>query len=107
MRAATVANRRGRVVEFSLAAFRAVHAQGRELWHDEELATLAPEAGLEPDELLEAVRDQEIKDELRGTTDHAHALGVPGFPTVVVGSEVFWGDDRLAEAAEAAAPAVS
>jgi 2-hydroxychromene-2-carboxylate isomerase len=101
MRAATVAKRRGRVVEFSLAAFRAVHARGRELWHDEQLAELAPVAGLEPDELLEAVGQQDVKDELRATTEHAHELGAPGVPTVVVGGQVFWGDDRLEEAAEA------
>jgi 2-hydroxychromene-2-carboxylate isomerase len=102
MRAVTVAKRRGRGREFSLAAFRAVHAEGRELWHDDQLATLAPVAGLEPDELLEAVAQQEIKDELRAATERAHELGAPGVPTVVIGDRVFWGDDRLDEAARVA-----
>jgi 2-hydroxychromene-2-carboxylate isomerase len=40
---------------------------------------------------------------LRAATDAAHARGVFGVPTVAVGDELFWGDDRLEEAAAAAA----
>ena len=40
---------------------------------------------------------------LREATDRAGDLGVMGVPAVVVGGEVFWGDDRLEDAAEAAA----
>jgi len=102
MRAATVAKRRGKVREFSLAAFRALHAEGRELWHDDQLAELAPAADLAPDELLALVGQQDVKDELRAVTERAHELGAPGVPTVVVGREVYWGDDRLEDAARAA-----
>jgi 2-hydroxychromene-2-carboxylate isomerase len=34
----------------------------------------------------------------RKATEEAKALGVFGSPTFVVGSEVFWGDDRLEDA---------
>ncbi len=102
MRAARVAKRRGRVVEFSLAAFRAVHADGKELWRPEEVTELAPIIGLNADELLAAVTQQDIKDELRSATEKAHELGAPGVPTVIVRGEVFWGDDRLDQAAHAA-----
>jgi 2-hydroxychromene-2-carboxylate isomerase len=40
---------------------------------------------------------------LQERTEAAIALGVPGVPTVAVGDELFWGDDRLADAAAAAA----
>ena len=43
-----------------------------------------------------------MKDALRAATEEAAARGVVGVPTVVVGDEVFWGDDRLEEAAAAA-----
>ncbi|MGH2950965.1 MAG: DsbA family protein, partial [Solirubrobacterales bacterium] len=36
-------------------------------------------------------------------TERAGDLGVRGVPTVAVGDQVFWGDDRLEQAAEAAA----
>lgn len=39
---------------------------------------------------------------LKGHTAEALARGVPGIPTVAIGSELFWGDDRLEEAAAAA-----
>jgi 2-hydroxychromene-2-carboxylate isomerase len=52
----------------------------------------AQEAGTDP--LL-------AKDTLRANTDLALSLGVFGVPTVVVGDELFWGDDRLEEAASA------
>ena len=102
MRAARVAKHRGRVVEYSLAAFRAVHAEGRELWHPEPVATLGPIIGLEPADLIGAANEQEIKDELRSATERAHELGAPGVPTVIVGQQPFWGDDRLDDAARAA-----
>ena len=102
MRAARVAKRAGTVVEFSQAAFRAVHAEGRELWNADEVAQLAPIIGLEPGELLEAANRQDLKDELRTVTEQAHEMGVSGVPTVVIGEQVFWGDDRLDEAAAAA-----
>jgi 2-hydroxychromene-2-carboxylate isomerase len=42
-----------------------------------------------------------VKDELRAVTGDAHARGVFGVPTVAVGAQLFWGDDRLEEAAAA------
>jgi 2-hydroxychromene-2-carboxylate isomerase len=38
---------------------------------------------------------------LRAATDEAIGYGVIGVPTVRVGDQLFWGDDRLEEAAEA------
>ena len=102
MRAATVACRIGREVEFSLAAFRAAHTEARDLGDPDEVAALAHHAGLEPDELMQAVARREIKDDLRAATERAHELGAPGVPAVVVEGRLFWGDDRLEEAARAA-----
>ena len=45
--------------------------------------------------------DPAVKEQLRATTDGAHELGVIGVPTVVLGEQLFWGDDRLEEAARA------
>ncbi|MGH2912612.1 MAG: DsbA family protein [Solirubrobacteraceae bacterium] len=36
---------------------------------------------------------------LREATGAAHQLGVIGVPTIAVGEELFWGDDRLQDAA--------
>ena len=39
-----------------------------------------------------------VKDGLRAATDEAAAAGVFGVPSVRVGEQVFWGDDRLEDA---------
>jgi 2-hydroxychromene-2-carboxylate isomerase len=101
MRAATVARREGKVTEFSLTAFRAMHLDRRDLTERSELVATCSEAGLDPEHVLTEIRQQDVKDELRAVTEEAHARGVPGVPTVIVGEQVFWGDDRLDEAAAA------
>lgn len=101
MRAATVAKRRGCEVEFSLAAFCVAFVDGRDLGEPREVAALASFAGLGPAELLDAVARQDVE-ELRAATQAAHERGVPGVPTVVIADQLFWGDDRLEEAAAAA-----
>jgi 2-hydroxychromene-2-carboxylate isomerase len=42
-----------------------------------------------------------VKAAVKDATDAAIELGVFGVPTVQVGDELFWGDDRLEEAAAA------
>jgi 2-hydroxychromene-2-carboxylate isomerase len=39
-----------------------------------------------------------VKAALRTNTDSALALGELGVPSIVLGDDAFWGDDRLAEA---------
>ena len=102
VRAATVAKHEGRVAELSLAASRAIFTEGRDPSGPDELRRLAEEPGLDLDRLLERVADRAIKDEVRAAVDEAHARGVQGVPVVVVGDELFWGDDRLEDAAAAA-----
>jgi 2-hydroxychromene-2-carboxylate isomerase len=105
MRAATFAERSGFGRAFALAAFRLAFVEGADIARPETLRAAAERAGADPDELLDAIGRQEVKDDLRAATDAAVGLGVIGVPTVAVGERLFWGDDRLEEAA-AAAPAV-
>lgn len=103
MRVATFAKEIGRTVSFSLAAFRQAFAAGRDLSQPDNVFLAAASSELHPRSLEVAVERQAIKDRLRAATDEAGDLGVIGVPAVVVGGEVFWGDDRLEEAAAAAA----
>jgi 2-hydroxychromene-2-carboxylate isomerase len=57
--------------------------------------------------VLKAAETGTVKRELREATDRAGDLGVTGVPSLVVGDEVFWGDDRLEDAAERAATSSS
>jgi 2-hydroxychromene-2-carboxylate isomerase len=102
MRAATFAKEAAKVVAFSLAAFRQAFAAGRDLSDPDNVLLAAAAAELHPRALLAATERDSIKLRLREATDRAADLGVSGVPSVVVDGEVFWGDDRLERAAEAA-----
>jgi 2-hydroxychromene-2-carboxylate isomerase len=103
MRATTYAFQVGHGREFAIEAFRHAFARGRDLALEENVLDAAERAGLDCEAIDEATRDPEIKLALRTATDAAHALGVFGVPTVVAGEEIFWGDDRLPDAAVALA----
>ena len=101
MRAATFAKQIGKAVSFSLAAFRQAFAAGRDLSEPDNVMIAAAACELHPNALTKAVGSQGVKDALRSATEEAAARGVIGVPSMVVGDQVFWGDDRLDEAAAA------
>ena len=103
MRAATFAKQAGRAVAFSLAAFRQAYAGGRDLGDVDNVLIAAAACELHPNAVLKALESRTVKDALRAATDEAGDRGVVGVPSVVVGDQVFWGDDRLEEAAAVAA----
>ena len=102
MRVATFAKEIGRAVSFSLAAFRQAFAAGRDLTQPDNVMLAAAASEMHPRAIEAAVGRDAIKLALREATDRAGDLGVKGVPSVVVDGEVFWGDDRLEEAARAA-----
>ncbi len=103
MRAVTYAFQVGHGREFAIEAFRYAFAHGHDLALEENVLQAAERAGLEREAVDEATRDPEVKLALRAATDAAYALGVFGVPTVVVGEQLFWGDDRLPDVAAALA----
>jgi 2-hydroxychromene-2-carboxylate isomerase len=102
MRVATFAKQTGRTVSFSLAAFRQAFAAGRDLSDADNVMIAGAACELHPRALLKAVQTEIVKSALREATDEAGDRGVKGVPALVVGERVFWGDDRLEEAVEAA-----
>lgn len=102
MRAATFAKQTGRAVSLSLAAFRQAFAGGRDLSEPDNVLVAAAAAELHPRAVLKAVETEGVKRALREATERAAELGVVGVPSLLVGGEVFWGDDRLEEAVAAA-----
>lgn len=102
LRAALFAAEQGRLEDFSIAAFDEVFVESRSLADSRNLEAAAAKAGLEPSEVTEAVERPDLKQRLKDHTDEARDRGVTGIPTVLVGDELYWGDDRLEEAAAAA-----
>jgi len=103
MRAATFAQKAGRAVAFSLAAFRQAFAGGRDLSDTDNVLIAAAACELHPTAVLKGIETQSVKEALKQATAEAIERGVQGVPTVAVGDQLFWGDDQLEEAAAAIA----
>ena len=103
LRAQLYAEHHGALKPFTRALFRLVFVEGRVGGQEDTLRTAATAASLDPAGVVGANDDPACKDRLREATEAALALGVVGVPTVAVGDQLFWGDDRLEDAAAAAA----
>jgi 2-hydroxychromene-2-carboxylate isomerase len=101
MRAAIFAQQTGRAVAFSLAAFRQAFAAGKDLSDVDNVLIAAAACELHPTAVLKGIEMQSTKDRLREATREAYERGVRGVPTVAVGGELFWGDERLEDAGAA------
>jgi 2-hydroxychromene-2-carboxylate isomerase len=71
--------------------------------HDQDISdTSAVRSALEaigqPVSLISSARSPEAKAKLRTATERAVSLGIFGAPSFVVGTELFWGNDRLESA---------
>lgn len=87
----------------ALKLFEVEFVDGRALDEFEVVVAAAARCGLDGDSIRAGVHRPEIKDALRANTDDAITRGVTGVPTVAIGDELFWGDDRLEDAAAALA----
>ncbi len=99
MRAATYAFSVGPGQAFVMQAYRNAFQRGADLSIPAQVLEAGREVGLEPDELEAASSGDAIKLALRDATQAAYERGVSGVPTVAIGDELFWGDDRLEDAA--------
>jgi 2-hydroxychromene-2-carboxylate isomerase len=82
MLAATYAKRIGRVVAFSLAAFRQAFAGGRDLGDPETLLIVGAACEIHPTALLRALEMRSVSEALEQATSRALAAGVEALPAV-------------------------
>ena len=101
MRAVLWAGHHGRGDAFAREAFRHAFVRGADLGRVAALREAARTVGLPDTELEAAIADPAIKQELKDRTARAIDLGVRGVPAVAVAGRLFYGDDRLEEAAAA------
>lgn len=64
----------------------------------EQMVPIVAELGLSDLGLTERAQSEPIKTRLRDQTEQARAKGIFGAPTFFVGTEMFWGNDRLDDA---------
>lgn len=84
-----------RLQDYLRAVFRALWVDGLDLNQAPLVAQVLRSAGFDPAEMLELAGRADVKAQLRATTDEAVARGVFGAPTMFVGEQMFFGQDRL------------
>jgi 2-hydroxychromene-2-carboxylate isomerase len=84
---------------FVKAVYQANFVHDRDISDLQILHAAARRAGLDPLEVLGAMKSETIKEQLRQETEHAADLGIFGAPSFVTeDGELFWGNDRLEDA---------
>ena len=73
--------------------FDAIFAEGRDVADSAVIASLAAELGVTDPAV--ALAAPELKQRLRDNTNWAIESGVFGVPTLLIGSETFWGHDAF------------
>jgi 2-hydroxychromene-2-carboxylate isomerase len=108
MLAATYAKHIGRVVAFSLAAFRQAYAGGRDLSDESTVLIAAAACEMHPAALLKAVGLRSVRQGLDRAGQRARACGVTALPAISLADETFSGpgclDSALAAAGLGATP---
>ena len=92
-----------RLAGYIAAVFTALWQQQKNLGDPAVLAATLAEAGFDAEAFTALVGDAEVKAALVAATDEAVARGVFGAPTCFVGTQMFFGQDRLDFVREAAA----
>ncbi len=101
LRALLLASDQDELRKLSRELYKTMFVDGQHLADTDAVLDAAERAGMDRGAVAAGITSQEVKDRLRRQTDEAQDRGVTGVPTVEVGEEMFWGDDRLEEAASA------
>jgi 2-hydroxychromene-2-carboxylate isomerase len=97
-RVATAASAEPWLPAFVRAVYRANFADDRDIADAAVVGAVLAELGQDASAWLARAQSPEVKDRLRTQTETAQARGIFGAPSIIVGDELFWGNDRLEEA---------
>ncbi len=84
--------------DFVRAVYAANFAQQKGIADDTVLGAILNNLGIDPAAAAAAASTSENKERLKKQTEEAIARGIFGAPSFTVGSELFWGNDRLEDA---------
>jgi len=101
MRGCILLEPEGKLVAFAQAVFEAYWTDDRDISKDEVLADLCGRVGVDPVRFFEGIATPAVKVELKANTDEVIARGGFGSPTIFVGDDMYFGNDRLALVREA------
>ncbi|MEO5737696.1 MAG: DsbA family protein [Variovorax sp.] len=84
-----------RFMDYVKAMYDAMWIDGRNMNNPATVGAALQAAGFDAAAVLALANAQATKDRLKATTQEAVERGVFGAPTMFVGDEMFWGQDRL------------
>ncbi len=84
-----------RFAEFVDCLFRALWVEGRNLNDPQTIAAVLTENGFDPQEIMALTNDESVKAALKENTEAAIKRGVFGAPSMFIGDQLFFGQDRL------------
>ena len=91
--------------DFVTTMFRAMWVDGRNMADPAVVGEVLAQAGFDAQVILALTGEQAVKDALKATTEEAVRRGAFGAPTMFVGEQMFFGQDRLDFVREALAAA--
>ena len=95
LRGALVALEHGCISRYSARVFHAYFGEDRDISRDDVLRAIVVEAGLDPDAFFVAIATPAAKDRIRSNTDECAHRGGFGSPTIFLGDDMYFGNDRL------------
>lgn len=84
-----------RFAEFVDCLFKALWVEGRNLNDPQTVAAVLTENGFDPQETMALTNDESVKAALKENTEAAIKRGVFGAPSMFIGDQLFFGQDRL------------
>jgi 2-hydroxychromene-2-carboxylate isomerase len=95
MRGCILLEPEGKLVPFAAAVFEAYWSDDHDISQDDVLGELCTRVGVEPARFFEGIARPEVKAQLKANTDEVIARGGFGSPTIFVGDDMYFGNDRL------------
>lgn len=100
MRGAIAAGLEGVFARYVGEVFRHMWAEPKDMDDPAVVSAALKESGFDADRLLARTQEQDVKDKLMQNTQESVDRGTFGSPTFFVGSEIFFGKDRLRDVEE-------
>jgi 2-hydroxychromene-2-carboxylate isomerase len=100
MRGAVAAQFAGVFARYVAEVFKGVWTEQKKMDDPEVVRDVLKQSGFDADSLLARTQDAEVKDRLLKNTQESVVRGTFGSPTFFVGSEIFFGKDRLRDVEE-------
>ena len=95
LRGALVALEHGRISAYSRAVFAGYFGDDLDISRDDVLRPIVERVGIDASEYFAKIAQQDYKDRIRANTEECMRRGGFGSPTMFVGDDMYFGNDRL------------